>query len=51
MSGFSESSLILLLGAAAAHGLFLMIFGGLPRWAGAIFAAAYGWFVWSGLLS
>ncbi|MBL9213875.1 MAG: sodium:calcium symporter [Opitutaceae bacterium] len=50
-SGFAESSLLLLLGAAAGHGVCLMLFGGLPRWAGALFTGAYGWFVWSGLLA
>ena len=46
-----QSGLLLLLGAAAGHALFLLAAGGLPRWAGWIFTAAYGWFLWNGLLS
>ena len=41
----------LLLAAVIAHAFFLLCFGGLPRWAGVIFLAAYGWFVWTGLLT
>ncbi len=48
---FFESSLLLLLGAAALHIVFLLAFGGLPRWAGWLFAAAYGWFLYRGLLA
>jgi cation:H+ antiporter len=51
VSGFTETSLWLLLGAAALHGIFLLTAGGLPRWAGAGLTAAYGWFVWQGLLA
>ena len=43
--------LALLLAAVIAHAFFLLCFGGLPRWAGVIFLAAYGWFVWTGLLT
>ena len=42
--------LLLLLGATAAHAVCLMIFGGLPRWAGAAMLAVYAWFVCDGLL-
>ena len=45
-----QSGLLLLLGAAAGHAIFLLTAGGLPRWAGWIFTAAYGWFLWDGLL-
>ena len=49
MSGFSTESLLLLLGSALAHVIFLLTTGGLPRWAGAAVCLAYGWFVWAGL--
>jgi cation:H+ antiporter len=39
--GFSQTSLLLLLGATVLHAFFLLAFGGLPRWAGWIFTAAY----------
>ncbi len=51
MAGFSSTALILLLGSAALHAAFLLVTGGLPRWAGAVFIGAYAWFVWAGLLS
>jgi cation:H+ antiporter len=44
------TGLELLLGASVLHGVCLLIFGGLPRWAGAILTAAYAWFLWDGLL-
>lgn len=47
---FFGNGLLLLLGAVAAHAITLLLFGGLPRWLGAFFLAAYGWFVWSGLM-
>lgn len=37
--------------AAAVHSFLLMTFGGVPRWVGWILIAAYGWFVWQGLLA
>ena len=49
-AAFGEG-LALLLGAVVAHAFCLLFFGGLPRWAGAIFLVAYGWFVWAGLLA
>lgn len=51
LPAFFETSMLLLFGATVIHGLFLMLFGGLPRWAGAMLTAAYGWFVWQGLLA
>jgi len=51
MSGFSNTSLALLLGSAGLHGAFLLISGGLPRWAGGVLCLAYGWFVYAGLLA
>ena len=49
--GFVETGLLLLLGATALHGFFLLALGGLPRWAGGLFVAAYGWFLYAGLLA
>ena len=51
MAGFSSTALITLLGAAGLHAAFLLINGGLPRWAGAVLIGGYAWFVWAGLLS
>jgi cation:H+ antiporter len=48
---FFLQGLLLLLGACGLHALFLLIGGGLPRWGGAVLLAAYGWFVWTGLLA
>ena len=49
--GFFQTGLLLLLGATALHAFFLFAFGGLPRWAGWIFTAAYAWFLYAGLLA
>ena len=51
LAGFSVTALWLLVGAALLHGILLLATGGLPRWAGGALVAAYGWFVWAGLLS
>jgi len=51
VGGFYEAGLGLLFGAVAVHGILLLATGGLPRWAGGVLVAAYGWFVWDGLLS
>lgn len=51
MAGFSQTALALLGGAAVLHSAFLMIAGGLPRWGGGVLIAAYGWFVYAGLLA
>jgi cation:H+ antiporter len=51
VTGFFETGLLILLGSVAVHGILLLVTGGLPRWAGAVLTAAYGWFVWQGLLS
>jgi len=45
-----ETSMLLLFGVIGFHAILLLITGGLPRWAGGIITAAYGWFVWQGLL-
>jgi cation:H+ antiporter len=47
---FARNSLLLLTGAAVVHAAFLVAAGGLPRWAGALLCAAYGVFVYLGLL-
>jgi hypothetical protein len=47
--GFFLTGLVILLGAAAAHAILLLAFGGLPRWAGWLFTAAYAWFLYEGL--
>ncbi|MEJ1972289.1 MAG: sodium:calcium symporter [Lacunisphaera sp.] len=51
VSAFTNQALFLLLGSAVLHGLFLLVSGGLPRWAGALLTLAYGWFVYAGLLA
>ncbi len=51
MAGFTTTALGLLLGAALLHGVMLLATGGLPRWAGGLLIAVYGWFVYAGLLS
>jgi cation:H+ antiporter len=51
MAAFSSTALWMLLGAAGLHAAFLLIHGGLPRWAGAVLIGAYGWFVYAGLLA
>ena len=47
--GLFMTGLLILLGASAVHAVFLFAFGGLPRWAGWIFTAAYAWFLYVGL--
>ena len=51
VSGFYETGIMILFGSAVVHGIMLLVTGGLPRWAGGVLVAAYGWFVWTGLLS
>jgi cation:H+ antiporter len=51
MPAISNQALVILLLSAALHGNFLVTHGGLPRWAGAVLTAAYGWFVYAGLLA
>jgi cation:H+ antiporter len=48
---FFQNGLLILLGAVIVHGILLLLTGGLPRWAGVALTAAYGWFVWQGLLA
>lgn len=51
MAGFSSTALAMLLGVAGVHAAFLLFAGGLPRWAGGVLVAGYGWFVYAGLLA
>jgi cation:H+ antiporter len=51
MAGFSTTALVVLLGAAGFHAAFLLVHGGLPRWAGAVLIGGYGWFVYAGLIA
>jgi len=51
VTAFFQTGLLILLGSVAIHGILLLVTGGLPRWAGALLTAAYGWFVWQGLLT
>lgn len=46
---FFVTGLLTILGAVVAHLLLLLIFGGLPRWSGAVFVGVYAWFLWAGL--
>jgi cation:H+ antiporter len=51
MAIFANQALLLLMGCAVLHAAFLLLTGGLPRWAGAALACAYGWFVYAGMLA
>ncbi len=51
LAGFTTTALGLLVGAALLHGVMLLATGGLPRWAGGLLVAAYGGFVYAGLLA
>jgi cation:H+ antiporter len=46
---FFGTGLLLMLAAVVFHAFFLLVFGGMPRWAGGLLLAAYGWFLWAGL--
>jgi cation:H+ antiporter len=50
MPAFFHTGMEILLGATAIHILLVAIFGRLPRWVGAAFVGAYGYFLWKGLL-
>ncbi|WP_237023453.1 sodium:calcium symporter [Lacunisphaera limnophila] len=47
---FALNSLLLLAGVAVVQAGFLLIAGGLPRWAGGVMCLAYGGFVYAGLV-
>jgi len=51
MAGFVQMSLLLLCGAAILHAFFLLVYGGMPRWAGWLFTGAYALFLYEGLLA
>ena len=46
---FVQKSLVILMGLCAAHLLFVITVGRLPRMFAALFLAAFGWFLWAGL--
>lgn len=46
---FFGTGLLLMLAAVVFHSFFLMVFGGMPRWAGGILLGGYAWFLWAGL--
>ncbi|MBL7016961.1 MAG: sodium:calcium symporter [Kiritimatiellales bacterium] len=47
---FLQHSLLILMGLCAVHLLFVAAAGRLPRVVAALFMAAFGWFLWSGLV-
>ncbi len=49
-SGFLQQSLLILMGLCAAHLLFVLLLGKLPRVAAAVLLAVFGYFVWTGLV-
>ena len=48
---FLSAGVLILVGSALAHLALVGIWGRLPRWAGWAFVAAYGWFVYVGLIA
>lgn len=50
LPSFFHAGMFILLGATLLHFLFVAFFGNLPRFAGWILVAAYGIFLWKGLL-
>ncbi len=46
---FFQTGVLMLLGAAILHFVFVALLGRLPRWMGAVFCAAYGVFLYLGL--
>lgn len=47
---FFHLGMLILAGATVVHLFFVALFGQLPRFAGVALVAAYGWFLWKGLL-
>ena len=47
---FFHTGMLILLGATLVHLFFVAVCGQLPRLAGGALVAAYGWFLWKGLL-
>ena len=50
MPAFFQVAMFLLLGATLVHFFFVAVLGRLPRFAGWALVAAYGYFLWKGLL-
>lgn len=50
LPAFFHTGMLVLLGATLVHLFFVAVFGQLPRVAGLALVAAYGWFLWKGLL-
>jgi len=50
LPSFFHTGMLILLAATLLHLFFVGIFGQLPRLAGLALVAAYGWFLWKGLL-
>ena len=48
---FFEDAALVIAGAAVVHFIFVATLGRLPRFMGAVMIAAYGWFLYSGLLA
>jgi hypothetical protein len=42
--------MVILFGATLVHFFFVALFGRLPRFIGLVLVAAYGYFLWKGLL-
>jgi len=47
---FFHIGMLVLLGATLVHFVFIALFGRLPRFIGGVLVAAYGYFLWKGLL-
>ena len=47
---FFQLGMFILLGATLVHFFFVALFGRLPRFIGGVLVAAYGYFLWKGLL-
>jgi len=50
MPSFFRTGIIILLGATLIHFFFIAVFGRLPRLMGLLLTAAYGYFIYNGLL-
>jgi cation:H+ antiporter len=50
MPAFFHMGMLILLGSTLVHFFFVAVFGRLPRLVGVALVAAYGWFLWKGLL-
>jgi cation:H+ antiporter len=49
--GFFQTAMLILGGAAVVHLVFVTLLGRLPRVMGWLLTAAYGFFLWKGLLA